>query len=67
MKHEYSPQVRRAKVFCYFVLAVTAVLIVASFKIPAVWAFGNSSAGWLVTCVVAIVVGLVALRAMARR
>jgi len=59
--------VKTAKTLCYIVLVGCVVLLILSLKFKAVWDFGNSGAGWLGACVVAIIVLGVALRSMARR
>jgi hypothetical protein len=53
---------KTAKTLCYIVLVGCVLLLILSLKFKAVWDFGNSAAGWWATCIVALVVGLVALR-----
>lgn len=64
MKREHQPEVRRAKALCFFVIVGATALLILGTKIPAIWAFGNSSDGWGSAIIVAAVLVIVARRAI---
>jgi hypothetical protein len=63
MRKDEHPAVKNAKTLCLFVLLGAIALLALSSKVPALWAFANSQAGWVCAGIAAGIVALVALRA----
>jgi hypothetical protein len=64
MSRECCPELRKARRLCVYAMVGALVLLALSTKIPWLWAFGNSPAGWICAGVVAAILALVALRAI---
>ena len=61
---ECCQELRKARRLCVYVIVGGVIVVILSLKVPALWAFLNSTAAWIVEGIVIAFVAIVALRAI---